>query len=1480
MSNKVKYPRPTELAWFIIISLILCFAFFGLNRNFQQTFDEVNENYRNRTAINLNYDFDTQRLAYLLVENSPIDEQSAEFIAEHIKTVLERGAPLPNLGQLNTRRFQIPVLKIDSLLALQTNDRHFRYLRTRVENARNALGITDELPNIDTISTEPDFDSGNSEIRVKVQQTEQSTNPILRRLGFDRTIPVDSVLVQLVQHSYNETAAVDERVVADTLGFAKTNAYGIATFKGLDCGGFFSVRPIRDGFEYGVARGTTRGDSLGAMSESDRTFTFTQREHRIAPLDFATFLTLRNNHIITARTPQEFQNAMTRSLIVILLAWWALHLFLAWRKRQGDQFLLPLLMFLTGMCVLTMYSIQNPLTDLMHGSTMTQGVLAGVVMIFVLSNINMVSFFNNRYTIPFDPIDAVVSAWRWLLKPYKAKLEFIHNLRKKRKIYNVLFLVFIPLSLLLLPLDLLVGVCRKIAAKFPQLHKFKIPKLPEGTGYLVLALIITALLFPFGTGPAGSGVRVELFFFQPSEIAKYLIVLFLAAFFYRNAEKIQTFSQKSKIVSRQIQWRDFKIQFRTIIVVMISIAVLLGMYLVLGDMGPALVIAITFIIIYSVVRGDLIEFVVGVASFLLLLFAALWVGVPLFVGALVWLALWICYSRWRKQLFESAVFFNFVVAAFIFAAPLLNTLGLDSQAQRLEQRNEIFVNTWNNEVRGGDHVAQALWGLASGGMFGQGLGEGNPNLVPAHHTDMIFTSIGEEMGWIGLLFIIFVLALLMYRSMLAGKRNGNPFAFYLAAGIAIVTGVQFLVITLGSVGVIPLTGVAVPFLSFGRVSMIMNMAAFGIIFAISQNRATRNQEERIEKKYGLMIETCKYAYSLAALVLLGTLFYYQFSIGSISLGRNQTLIKPALMANTQGQRMVVYNPRISVMMRALDAGNIYDRNGLLLATNDREQVRENLRSFIDAGIAEEDVNRRIRQHRRRYYPFGEHLFFWLGDFNQQHILWGENINDPRGYIAERRHLAALRGFERLQYDENDEVKLIHLDARAQRASPFLPPTERSDIRFVDYDYSFLLPFLKAGVNSRRVERFNNRRERDRDITLTVDATLQTRMQKAIADYVASNPNFNQRMRDRMRVSVVVMNAQNGHLLASANYPLPCMNTLWERRNVHFYSDSRNNAYTDRDLGLTRQTQPGSTAKIISAMAGLQGLGVSARNERYFTHSQEVVGIEPTGWLTMRDAIVRSSNVYFINLLNDHNLYGNLADIYWSVGVGLDIPNQIRFTPYFFTPNDDNERRERFRNHITSTGEELVRRYDDYIEQRAGGNFERMAAGRNNPRWLQEHAWAWGQGTMQATPLNMARVAAIVANDGVLVETQFVKEGNRMLRVPRRPQTTQILARDEARVLADYMRAETARYNVGAAPRFPEAMGIGGKTGTAQRGTGIGQGMENDGWYMFFVPSSRENAPLAVAVRMERIGTGLAGAVAVPLTREVVVSVLREMGYVE
>jgi cell division protein FtsI/penicillin-binding protein 2 len=399
-----------------------------------------------------------------------------------------------------------------------------------------------------------------------------------------------------------------------------------------------------------------------------------------------------------------------------------------------------------------------------------------------------------------------------------------------------------------------------------------------------------------------------------------------------------------------------------------------------------------------------------------------------------------------------------------------------------------------------------------------------------------------------------------------------------------------------------------------------------------------------------------------------------------------------------------------------------------------------------------------------------------------------------------------------------------------------------------------------------------------------------------------------------------LDAKQGDLLCSANYPLPNQDTLQNMPKV--YNDQKRvfKAYTDRDLGMTYQTPPGSTAKVMSALAGLQKMGTAAANKTYYIDEREIieVGIEPSFQkyghnTTMEEAIRISSNNYFINLVNDNDLYASLDSVYQAVGIRLDIPatktdkgKPVKYNkplvPYYLAYERDMEKGEEYKVEMITAGQKAVSKYKNYVEKRDkerrnSAVYEKMNDGKKG--WLPQHAWAWGQGSMSATPLNMARVASIVANDGNFVATKYLlnTNGNEHLKIPVQQEISTVSSSDANEKLREYMINE-ANWNAindrQIASVNPQNANMGGKTGTPERElyfktyskkrgkeviSTVKQKM-NDGWYIFFIDSKETKSPLAVAVRMERLPLGAGSGTAVRFVDRVVIKTLRDLGYID
>lgn len=999
-------------------------------------------------------------------------------------------------------------------------------------------------------------------------------------------------------------------------------------------------------------------------------------------------------------------------------------------------------------------------------------------------------------------------------------------------------------------------------------------------GWTVLAgaFGLLCMLYLFGTGPEGSDAKVNLFGFQPSEISRVLIVIFIAWFFARKATLIQDFSQR-------LTKRTIRRQIATISWVILGMMVLMMTYLVLSDMGPALVVLVSFILIYSMARRDFAQLLLGLITFIILMLGTRWMInsqdhrlLALLLAASAWFIGWGGYWYWKKkQIYESAIFLNLVIAVFSLAGSMLESIGQHGLATRLTNRTDMsWEGIWNNEVLGGDQVVQGIWSLATGGLTGLGLGNGSPAIVPAGHTDMIFTTIGEMLGLVGLVLVVLCFFVIIHRALLIGRRAGYAFPFYLATGLGIVTGIQFLVIVAGSIGLLPLTGVTLPFLSYGRVSFIISLASFGFVLSISRLRANEVQREYTNSFNGSIV-ACSGLFLLIAVILLGASAKYQI------LSRGETLIRPAYVTNMEGARIIEYNPRIGLVLRKLEAGNIYDRNGLLLATSSRDELMHEKDSLrIKGGVTDEMYKREFSKRKRRYYPFGDHTLFMLGDYNTLKVF-GYYDNNPIGYLAEARHQNELRGID-------IPSKKVDKPTDKYKENRFVDEVKRS-FTLREYDYSNLLKagFLDYGIERNPIIEKHNQNRARRDMVLSIDAQLQMKLQNEMADAISNDPSLSNKK--LLRASVIVLDSKNGDLLCSANYPLPNQDSIYMLNDrkiygaVPFEKLPGHLPITERDLGMTFQTQPGSTAKVMSAMAGFMNMGASAADVTYDVKADETIEpstIEPWGpRLSMETSIVKSSNCYFINLIHDKKLYGELDSIYYNVGIRVN-PDSIyakgNIVPYYFTLDEFSTKNE-FDNLMTSLGTKAIAKYENYLQDRAQGKYRKMNFG--------ETQAAWGQGPILASPLNMARIASIVANDGKFVPTRYVlKEGDKTFQPM---QSKEILSSSSAKLLKSYMQQESDKHRR-AGKKLPlsnDNIRMGGKTGTPERV--LPQRMwrdkrvpekSNDAWYIFFIQSETQQAPLAVAIRLERLGlgSGNGSGKAVQFVGDVIIPILNEVGY--
>ncbi len=1135
--------------------------------------------------------------------------------------------------------------------------------------------------------------------------------------------PMEGVLVQLRQH----IPSLDEDSLAPVMGYTRTNAKGEFIFTGLIRDSGYSVLPMKPGFEYGSRKGVSRLNKKAA-------YTFVAKPHKIRLIGSLVYGQLKEDGALIVRTPEDFKTSFQIIAGGLILAFFAAHLITSARKKRPDIFLLPVLLLLSGISVITLFSIQNPLTDSLHAFQTLQGIVAGLTAYTILCSINI----GKLYT-------------RWWF-------DALFNL-KNRNIYQ-----------------------------------------QKGWTWLAMALLLAVATVLIGTGPEGSGVKVNLqlggLTFQPSEITKYLLLFFLAAFFAANEEHIRNFTD---IRSRfYINWGVF-----------LGIGTILALYLFMGDMGPALVVCFTFLFFYSIARGNLLFTVLSALTYAVLLWQL--PGWMATVAALLLVLIasliqgHLRSSKWYgafAAIADAPVIVIMVIAAFAFGDQVPGI------GERLADRKAMWLNQWNNDVFGGDHLAHSYWTLSSGGLSGQGIGRGFPNTMPAAHTDMILPSIGEEIGWLGLVAVLLLFGILIHRIFLHARRSGQPFTFYLSAGIAITIGIQLLIIAGGSIGLLPLTGVAVPFLSYGKISLIINLAALGIVAGISAREGQEQQRERVQKNYDPVLTT-GIAFFLVGIIVLATkLFFIQVK------DRDQYIAKQARVVMRDGVPIYSYNPRIDKLMRLLAAGNVYDRNGLIVATSETTAIQQNIDSLQKAGLTGAELRELMHKRVRRFYPFEEQLFFWTGDYNTR-LFWGQ----ANGYFAEAKHLTALRGFG-ITRELQDSVYTLYQPDRFTK--PFYKTVAMSR-----YDYTALIDGLKEGIDSNAVA-IRKIRDKDRNIHLTLDAALQVEIQDSLSHSLFNNK----------RISVVVLDATSGDVLASAVYPLP---NLHSPELMELPDRERNRLeipVTERDLGMTYATAPGSTTKILTAMAALNKMGMAATEVKYTdiyrpeifrdNKKEQEPFIPQVPFVDMHEAIVNSSNIYFIRMANENHLEEEMANLYLATGMNLE-----QRGGYNYIYNNDKLKQSAdlaaWRNTV------LNHDHKQYNNPKYAGTTKRYRS--------DFSGIAWGQSVLTATPASMARMAGSIANNGIMQPSRYVlQEAGQKEPMPGGVK----IAKDTAYagLLKQYMIDQSSTPGK---LKIKDTR-VAGKTGTPER---IIKGeKQQDGWYVFFAPRPDSTSCTVTCIRIE------------------------------
>jgi cell division protein FtsW len=179
-------------------------------------------------------------------------------------------------------------------------------------------------------------------------------------------------------------------------------------------------------------------------------------------------------------------------------------------------------------------------------------------------------------------------------------------------------------------------------------------------------------------------------------------------------------------------------------------------------------------------------------------------------------------------------------------------LVLINQLPHARQRIDEYLLLWRDPKLVGHHVQQVLLALGSGGLFGVGLGQGQQKLgyLPAPHTDSIFAVLGEELGFVGCLVVIGLFVLLAHRGFKIALEAPDAFAALLACGVTCWLTFQALINVAVMTGLIPFTGIALPFISSGGSAMVVSLAGVGLLLSISRGGPVGTRRKQTKTKEG------------------------------------------------------------------------------------------------------------------------------------------------------------------------------------------------------------------------------------------------------------------------------------------------------------------------------------------------------------------------------------------------------------------------------------------------------------------------------------------------------------------------------------------------------------------------------------------------------------------------------------------------------
>jgi rod shape determining protein RodA len=325
---------------------------------------------------------------------------------------------------------------------------------------------------------------------------------------------------------------------------------------------------------------------------------------------------------------------------------------------------------------------------------------------------------------------------------------------------------------------------------------------------LTLLLLIMVVFGGSSTAGAQRWFQLGMFSFQPSEISKLTLIIALAAFL----------SDRKKIGNL---WEA------------VSLLVLVGLPFLLifkqPDLGTALVFLIILIGMLAASEASPRLLVLLATPFISILLRPI-----LFLWIVYLLALAVILFLTRAKVGDWILVLGINIGVGI-ALPFI--WGMLKAYQRL--RIVAFLNPAADPFGAGYHTLQSLIAIGSGGIFGKGFLHGSQTqlqFIPEQHSDFVFSVVGEEFGFIGAAILLGLFGILIWRSLTIAEQSRDFLGKLLASGVASMTVFHVLANMGMAMGLLPVVGIPLPFVSYGGSSLLMNMVALGILQSIAMRR--------------------------------------------------------------------------------------------------------------------------------------------------------------------------------------------------------------------------------------------------------------------------------------------------------------------------------------------------------------------------------------------------------------------------------------------------------------------------------------------------------------------------------------------------------------------------------------------------------------------------------------------------------------------